>query len=44
MAEVRRTQNFGWKSEGKEPGARHRCKKEDNIKMNLKGIRWEIVD
>jgi len=32
------------KPEGKRPLGRHRCKWEDNIRMDLREIGWESVD
>jgi hypothetical protein len=32
------------KSEGKKPLGRPRCRREDNIKMNLRGIGWGGMD
>jgi hypothetical protein len=32
------------KPKGKRPLGRHRCRWEDNIKMDLKEIEWENVD
>jgi hypothetical protein len=32
------------KTEGKSSLGRNRCRKENNIKVGLKGIRYEVVD
>jgi hypothetical protein len=32
------------KREGKKPPRRTRCRWEDNIRMDLREIRWEVVD
>jgi hypothetical protein len=32
------------KPEGKRPLGRHRCRREDNIRMDLREIGWEGVD
>jgi hypothetical protein len=38
------TQTLVGKPEGKRPLGRHRCKWEDNIKMDIKESGWEVVD
>jgi hypothetical protein len=37
-------QYFGWEHEGKRPLGSHRRRREDNIRMDLREIRWEGVD
>jgi hypothetical protein len=45
MGEVRSAYNIlVTKSEGKRPLGRHRHRCEDNIRMDLREIRWENVD
>jgi hypothetical protein len=35
---------FGWKHEGKRLLGGHRCRWEDNIRMDLREVRWGTVD
>jgi hypothetical protein len=37
-------QNFGWKSGGKTPLGRPRCRRKDNIKMDLREMKWGCVE
>jgi hypothetical protein len=44
MGKMRNAYNFGWKSEGKRPLGKPRCRWVDNIRMDLREIGWEDVD
>jgi hypothetical protein len=45
MGEVGHSYNIlDGNSEGKRPLERHRRRREDNIKINLREIMWEVVD
>jgi hypothetical protein len=42
LGDAKYTENTGWKSEGKSLLRKHRCRWDDNIKMDLKeiGVNW----
>jgi hypothetical protein len=45
MGEIRNIYKImAGKSEGKRPLGRPRCRWNDNIKLDLREIRWEVVD